>query len=142
MSSQGKIIKQRKANKLLRTRNTKNGLEVLEKLLQTCNLSEVVVRRGTKCKSHLQGKPRRSNFIGVSKNGEVWQSLIMIDKKKTYIGSYATEEEAALSYDFFAILLKQFSANTNFDYTAIQVKRMVENYKDNEYELIPSSLLQ
>mmetsp|Transcript_27958 Transcript_27958/g.32053 ORF Transcript_27958/g.32053 Transcript_27958/m.32053 type:complete len:98 (+) Transcript_27958:345-638(+) len=83
---------------------------------------------------------RRSNYIGVSKNGDVWQSLIMIDGKKTYIGSYHTEEEAALSYDFYSMILKQFSAKTNFDYTLMQIRRMVDNYFINGNSLVPSLL--
>ena len=64
----------------------------------------------------------------------------MIDRKKTYIGSFNTEDEAAMSYDFYAIMMKHFSAKTNFDYTIHQINKMVENYKDNNYEFIPSYL--
>lgn len=55
----------------------------------------------------------------------------MIDRKKTYIGSYYTEEEAAKSYDFYAIVLKHLSAKTNFDYTLSEIKEMIMNYHSN-----------
>jgi len=37
---------------------------------------------------------RNSKYRGVSKNGNQWQVLMMINKTKSYIGSYDSEELA------------------------------------------------
>ena len=143
IKQQNRIIKARKKNKLLRSRNTKQSLECLELLLKNLwDNGQLVIKRANKSKTKpiTSTSTRRSSYIGVSKNGDVWQSLIMIDSKKTYIGSFKTEDEAAMSYDFYAIMMKHFSAKTNFDYTLHQIQKMVENYKDNNYEFIPSYL--
>ena len=102
---------------------------------------EIVIHRSGKSRSF--SKPfksgRRSSYIGVSRNGDVWQSLIMIDRKKTYIGSYLTEEEAARSYDFYSLILKQFSAKTNFDYSITQIRQMIIEYQENNNEFISNN---
>ena len=60
----------------------------------------------------------------------------MIDSKKTYIGSYHSEEKAAQAYDFYSIVLKHFSARTNFDYSLGQISEMVRNYHLNNEEFL------
>ena len=72
---------------------------------------------------------RRSKFIGVSKNGLSFQVLIAIDKKKTYLGSFDIEQEAALTFDFYSILLHSIEANTNYSYTAFSINEMIKNYE-------------
>ena len=70
---------------------------------------------------------RGSKYRGVSKNGNQWQVLIMINKKKRYIGNYKTEEEAASSYDIVAIQNHGNKAKTNFYYSPddiLKIKRM------------------
>ena len=74
----------------------------------------------------------RSNFIGVTKNGGNWQALIAINKRKTYIGTYATEQEAAIAFDFHCVLLHQFAAKTNFRYTRQNLIDMISNYVEND----------
>jgi hypothetical protein len=48
--------------------------------------------------------------------------LIMIEKKKTYIGTYRSEEEAARVYDKFTILINGIEAKTNFNYSKSDVE--------------------
>ena len=52
-----------------------------------------------------QDNPRGTEFIGVSRNGKKWQALILIGKKKRYLGSCGTIDEAARCYDINALLL-------------------------------------
>ena len=137
-----RTIAQRKKNKLLKQRNTQKGLECLKSLIMNYqDNGEIVVHRSRKSRNF--SKPfksgRRSSYIGVSRNGDVWQSLIMIDGKKTYIGSYHTEQEAARSYDFYSLILKQFSAKTNFDYSITQIWQMIVDYHDNNNEFVSNN---
>ena len=67
---------------------------------------------------------RGSKYRGVSKNGNQWQVLIMINKKKRYIGNYRNEEEAASSYDIVAIQNHGNKAKTNFYYTPEEIERI------------------
>ena len=74
---------------------------------------------------------RRSAYIGVFKNGPNWQSLISIDKKKTYIGTYLTEIEAARAFDYYSILLHGLTAVTNLDYSKRDILELItENQAD------------
>jgi hypothetical protein len=71
-----------------------------------------------------------SKYRGVSKNGNNWQALIMINNKKYYIGSYPSEEMAARVYDIFAIKNRGIKARTNFIYNNIQ-KNIIKESKIN-----------
>jgi hypothetical protein len=65
------------------------------------NPEEVVFYGKKKGKERNVNSRRRSRFIGVCKNGTHWQALISINKKKTYIGTYTVEKDAAKAYDFY-----------------------------------------
>lgn len=67
-----------------------------------------------------------SKYRGVSRNGNNWQVLIMINNKKYYIGSYPFEEIAAKIYDIVAIKARGVKAKTNFPYNNIQMKNIYE----------------
>lgn len=67
-----------------------------------------------------------SKFRGVSRNGNNWQALIMVNHKKYYIGSYPSEELAARIYDIHAIKNRGIKARTNFPYDNIQIKNIYE----------------
>ena len=66
---------------------------------------------------------RGSKFRGVSRNRNKWQVLIMINRKKTFIGNFDSEEDAAKAYDKMAIQYHGERARTNFYYKGyFQVK--------------------
>ena len=46
---------------------------------------------------------RRSKYRGVSKNGNQWQVLFMVNKSKSYVGTYTSEDLAARVNDIMAI---------------------------------------
>ena len=81
---------------------------------------------------------RRSRYIGVLKNGRRWQVLINEGRTKKYIGTYSSEVEAAIVYDFYSIGLNGFSAKTNFNYKSDQVRSMIISYFNNNQEFDPS----
>ena len=70
-------------------------------------------------------KPRSSKYRGVSKNGKHWQVLIMIKKKKRYIGNFIEEEEAAREYDKIAIQFHGPKAKTNFQYSKEEINSIL-----------------
>ena len=70
-------------------------------------------------------KPRGSKYRGVSRNGNQWQVLIMVNKKKRYVGSFSKEEDAAHSYDKVALQNHGSKAKTNFDYTKKEVEEIL-----------------
>ena len=67
---------------------------------------------------------RRSKYRGVSKNGNQWQVLIMINKSKSYVGTYTTEDFAARVYDILAIKNRGNKAKTNFKYSESQIRKI------------------
>jgi hypothetical protein len=68
---------------------------------------------------------RGSKFRGVSKNGNQWQVLIMVNKKKRYVGSYSQEEEAARNYDKVALQHHGTKAKTNFYYSEDEIFQII-----------------
>ena len=68
-------------------------------------------------------KKTSSKYRGVSKNGNKWQVLIMINNKKYYL----SEEIAARIYDIMAIKNFGIKARTNFIYNHIQIKKIKES---------------
>jgi len=69
-------------------------------------------------------KKRGSKYRGVSKNGNKWQVLIMINNKKYYLGKYSSEDLAARVYDIQAIKSRGIKARTNFIYDNNQIKKI------------------
>ena len=69
-------------------------------------------------------KKTGSKYRGVSKNGNKWQVLIMINNKKCYIGSYSSEDLAGRIYDIQAIKSRGINARTNFVYDNKQLMKI------------------
>ena len=72
-------------------------------------------------------KKTSSKYRGVSKNGNKWQVITMINNKQYYIGSYLSEELAARVYDFLSIKNRGIKARTNFIYNNIQKNNICES---------------
>ena len=88
---------------------------------------------------------RRSKYKGVSKNGNQWQVLVMINKNKSYVGTYPTEDLAARIYDIFVIKSKGDKAKTNFIYSESQIRKICNAHidiKSNNLNQIISELLK
>ena len=81
---------------------------------------------------------RSSKFIGVSMNGNNWQAMINNWFGKKYIGTYSTEKEAAVAYDFYSFALHDWKHQTNFDYSVEIVEEMIESFLENNKIIIPS----
>jgi len=75
----------------------------------------------------MQAKGGLNTLVFVN-NGPHWQALISIKKKKTYIGTYLTQELAAKAYDFYCMLIHSLRAKTNFTYTRAEVDAMISTY--------------
>ena len=71
-------------------------------------------QNGRNCR-HRVSNPS-SQYLGVSwhKGSKKWQTLIQIDRKKLYLGRYATELEAALAREYFIDAHPELQAKSNF----------------------------
>lgn len=68
------------------------------------NPNEIVIKPYTKIfKGSDTNNFRGSKFRGISKNGNSWQILVMINRQKKYLGTLPTEEQAARFYDKVSI---------------------------------------
>jgi hypothetical protein len=70
---------------------------------------------------------RYSLFRGVSKNGSKFQTLIMVNRKKKYAGTFKSEEEAARRYDKVALQYHGTKAKTNFQYSQDEVEEILKD---------------
>ena len=57
---------------------------------------------------------RGSKYRDVSRNGKIWQVLIMINRNKISIGNFKSEDEAAKVYDEYAMKFHKNKARLNF----------------------------
>lgn len=87
---------------------------------------------------HNGASNRRSQYIGVLKYKEYWQALINVGKTKRYIGTFDTEVQAALAYDFYSIGLHYMNSKINFTYTVAQLVPLIIGYYNSDREFCPS----
>lgn len=123
-------IKQRK--RLLLERRLR-GLEpkIYRALNMVTNQEAILITSRTKpIPRRSTNSHRRSNFIGVFKNCQKWQSTIAINGIKTYIGTYNTQLEAAKAFDYHSILLHGMNAITNFDYCKRSIEELFSEQRD------------
>ncbi|CAI2382837.1 unnamed protein product [Moneuplotes crassus] len=125
-SQKSEVIKKRRrrSTKLeIKSKLARVRAQILKRGISAFHRSPKKARGNLSCNSN-----RRSRYIGVSKNNAHWQALINIKRTKKYIDIFACEQEAARTYDLYAIALKGVKAGLNFDYTAEEMIAMIDNY--------------
>ena len=135
-SEQQEPAKQRK-----RRSNLPNIDRNLKKILGLIKDSkEIVFEHNDKSSRGLHNgqSNRRSQFIGVLKNGHRWQVLINVGKVKKYIGTFWDEMEAALVHDFYCIGINGKRAKTNFTYDSNMLENMITSYYNSDKVFNPS----
>lgn len=91
-------------------------------LLRTKRAQEIVIHPHKKVfKGANVNNFRGSKFRGISKNGNSWQILLMVNRKKKYLGTLNSEELAAKFYDKVAIQYQGVKAKTNYQYNKQQI---------------------
>jgi hypothetical protein len=85
---------------------------------------------------------RRSRFTGVTKNSSNYQTLIVVKGRKIYVGSYPQEEYAAITFDFYSIILHGSKATTNFAYTPQDILRMIDTYTSSGKAFSPEGYVK
>ena len=128
-----KIIKKKITKKYINQGENNNEIKVLKNnkvvYVNTYLLNSYSTSKNIKKLNKIAfiGRNKRSSkYRGVSKNGNQWQVLMMLNKNKSYIGSYPSEELAARIYDILAIKNRGIKARTNFIYNSKQLKRICE----------------
>jgi len=101
-------------NNEIKVFKNKKIVYVNKKLLNSYSISRSFKKFGKI--NFITRKNRSIKYRGVSKNGNKWQVLIMINNKNCYLGNYSSEDLAARVYDFQAIKSWGAKAKTNFVY--------------------------
>lgn len=84
---------------------------------------------------------RRTRFTGVTRNSVNYQTLIVVNGKKVYVDSFSDELLAAITFDFYSILLRGEKATTNFTYSAEKVKEMLDHFTANDQKFMPQAFV-
>jgi len=110
------------SNNEIKVFKNKKIVYVNKKLLNSYSISRSIKKFGKN--NFIIRKNRSSKYRGVSRNGNKWQVLIMINNKNCYLGNYSSEDLAARVYDFQAIKSRGLKAKTNFAYNKDQIKKI------------------
>ena len=131
--------------KTIDTYDFTTNIQALIKHLEPVLGTSIVFTRATK-KSQIWNartiSKRRSKYTGVTKNSSNYQTLIVVNSRKIYVGSYPMEEYAAVTYDFYSLLLHGPKATTNFSYTPDDVMKMLEVYEYNDHKFEPERFIR
>ena len=103
---------------------------------QSCNQEEVLLSQAQKI-MHVQTSYyqtfqgienyRGTNLRGVSRNGRCnWQILSMSDGGKFYLATVDNILKAAILYDIFCIQTKGLKAKTNFNFTRLELRAVMQ----------------
>lgn len=116
--------------KVLSTENLELRMTYLLKALEEITDCDSLIVRATKKVQRRNRSTRRSSFIGVSRNGPNWQAMISINKRKSYIGTYSSEKEAAVAFDYYSVIIHGLSAKTNYSYTKPGLIDLIFKFKE------------
>ena len=118
---------------------SKNGERLKAKLEPLSGTGEYFIfgkKKAQACKAKKISK-RRSRFTGVTRNSINYQTLIVVKGKKTYVGSFPLEIHAAITFDFYSILLHGEKASTNFSWRCEDVVQMIDSFNGHEGHFKP-----
>ena len=123
-----------------RKSNLPNIKNKLQRILQRKNEGKLTPFK--QCIKRIRGglgnkSGRRSRYVGVSKNNQHWQVLINVGNSKKYIGTYATQKQAAIAYDFYCIAIHSTKAKVNFTYSIELIELMINSYFENDEHFDP-----
>ena len=110
------------ANNEIKVLKNKKVVYLSKALLNAYSTSRAVKK--FKKINFIVNKKRSSKYRGVSKNGNKWQVLIMVNNKKYFLGNYNSEDLAAKIYDIQEIKNWGIKAKTNFVYDDNQIKKI------------------
>jgi len=118
-----------------------NQIKSLQRLIKSGSMDRIYGRGKNVNTLSTDNSRRRSIYTGVSKNGQNWQVLINMGKFKKYIGTYPSEKEAAIAYDFYSVWLHLTKAKTNFNYDSNMLVDMISNFKSNNNKFIAAEFI-
>mmetsp|Transcript_42857 Transcript_42857/g.50254 ORF Transcript_42857/g.50254 Transcript_42857/m.50254 type:complete len:139 (-) Transcript_42857:33-449(-) len=100
----------------IKTMNFKKELTRLVKTIDNISDDDRVVFKGCrKGVNRINESMKKSLYIGVTKNGPHWQTLITINERKTYLGTFVEQEVAA----------RVLKARPNFKYTKSEAQALI-----------------
>lgn len=109
-------------------------------------INKYIIESNKKKKSEKKiSKNRSSQFRGVTKNGNKWQTIISFNKKIEYYGIYEKPDIAARVYDIISIKNRGIKAKTNFEYNIHQIQKILElkiDFKSKNRNEIISNLFK
>ena len=82
---------------------------------------------------------RGTQYIGVTKNANCFQAMLMVRHRKRYIGTYKSAEEAAREFDKYSLWYRglevsnhhwNIQGGTNFSYTKEQIMELLKEEFD------------
>lgn len=80
--------------------------DLVNTLDQITDNDEVVSKQKRKSAFLLNRSQRGSQYRGVSKNGRKWQVMIVKGTLKKYVGTIASEHDAARIYDKYSLIIQ------------------------------------
>jgi hypothetical protein len=86
-----------------------------------CGLKELRSRLARKIPAETAiSTPGERKLIGVHKARNKWRASIRVGARVVKLGYFDTDTDAAIAFDYAAMLLKGDDATTNFDFTRIR----------------------